>query len=820
MIRLKKYLKYIIPSIITFIILGVIYYFNKLYPFGNKPLVQVDADYIYIPIMYKIWDILHHGGSIFYTNLGLGNSIYGSLIIQGSLYSPLNLILYLVSRDNLINFMGTFIIIKLCLLSLTSYIFINHKYSKIDYFYKVLFSILYTFSGYIILNYFNHIWLDIVIIFPILVIYLDKLLANKNIMGYVITLSLCLIISFYYSYFILIFIVFYSFIYLKLNSGVNYKDIIFKLGKGTIIAIMISAFSSFPLMYQILNSSRFHVNTSVEFFSNLPMKSLYIIFSPLLIIGFIMLLTKYKTNQKKIYSYAILVILYIIPIFIDPINALLHGGTYWSFPYRYGFITSFILMDACLYYIDNYLKIKEVKIDLYGKLGYLLIMLILSGLIYFGLTNRSVIIDKGILLHIDHEIYQILIYVGAILVAYILTNLIESKVYKYATITIISLVSIFLFTSLTIYHNSGYFLTTQAKELSHNIDFPNDMRYKVEYETYTPYYGLMYNVSAPDNWLHLIPSNVLENHKRLGYGTRDLRIYSYGGTIFSDYLLGLNYILSGNDKSNDDMYTLIDDNGSKYLYQRNYHINAVPFNELKDIKYDFKFGYQNDIYKNLFNSDKNIINYKEYTAKHKEEFTYKVTKPGYLYLDAPSYDNINSICINGDCIYRNGEDIKFLGYFDTDIKVRMNTLNNKEVTYYLGFINKDDIKNITSSVKYENNTYYFNNENNYKYLFIPINNIKGLKVYNNGKLTKSYNYLKSLTYIKLNRGENKITIKYHQPLFKLGLILSIIGVILLIINNKLKANKLVLSISCLLFNFITIFIFLYFYIYAIIKYLL
>ena len=68
---MKKYLKYIIPSFITFIILGIIYCFNDLYPFGIKPLVQVDADYIYIPIMYKIWDILHYGGNIFYNCISL-----------------------------------------------------------------------------------------------------------------------------------------------------------------------------------------------------------------------------------------------------------------------------------------------------------------------------------------------------------------------------------------------------------------------------------------------------------------------------------------------------------------------------------------------------------------------------------------------------------------------------------------------------------------------------------------------------------------------------------------------------------------------------
>ena len=110
---MKKYIKYIVPSLITFLILGIIYYFNNLYPFGSKPLVQVDADYLYIPVLYKIYDLLHGVGNLFYDDIGLGNSLYASLIIQGSLFSPLNLLLYFVDRNSIIEFFGLFIIIKL-----------------------------------------------------------------------------------------------------------------------------------------------------------------------------------------------------------------------------------------------------------------------------------------------------------------------------------------------------------------------------------------------------------------------------------------------------------------------------------------------------------------------------------------------------------------------------------------------------------------------------------------------------------------------------------------------------------------------------------
>ena len=46
-----------------------------------------------------------------------------------------------------------------------------------------------------------------------------------------------------------------------------------------------------------------------------------------------------------------------------------------------------------------------------------------------------------------------------------------------------------------------------------------------------------------------------------------------------------------------------------------------------------------------------------------------------------------------------------------------------------------------------------------KSLFLPINNILGLKVYNNGKLVDTDKYLDNFLSIKLSYGENDIIIK-------------------------------------------------------------
>ena len=819
---MKKYLRYIVPCFITLIIMGIIYYFNNLYPFGTRPLVQVDADYIYIPVLYKIWDFLHGSGNLIYTDLGFGSSLYASLIIQGSLFSPLNLLLYFTSRDNIINFFGLFIIIKLCLITLTSYIYIDKSYKKVNYFYKVLFSILYTFNGFIILNYFNEIWLDIVILFPLLVLYLNKLLREENGLGYIIILSLCFIITFYFSYFIIIFILLYSFIYLNLYKKNKIKETIFKLGINTFIAALISAFSSVPLMYQILNSARFNFDTYTNLFNNIAMKSLYLLFSPLLIIMFVKLLTRFKKDKINIYGYFILALLYIIPVIFDPVNALLHGGSYWCFPYRYGYVASFIFMDMALYYISKHHKKDDYKFylsDVIFSLG-----VICAGIlgIILNFQYRSTIISNGILLDIDNTIYLYIVYlVAVVFLMYLLMILLKNRWFKYIFMGVISVYSILLFTTWTIYYNAGYFLCVNAQEVNNNMIFKDDGRYRVEYDVYTPYYGLILNVPALDNWLHIAPKESIDVYKRLGYHTSDTSVYSYGGTIFTDYLLNIKYMLSRSDKIDDDMYTLADSIGDKYLLKYNYGDNyGIVFDKVEDIADGDRFDYQNNIFKNLYGTDKNIIDYSEYENYENETIyvEYHIEENEYLYFYSDYYEDLNYLKIDGKNIYNIDNYIKYLGNYDHDINIEIRLKEAKYFNYMIGTIKKRDILALNSQVEYKDNKYYVSVDSE-KYLFLPINNIPGLHVYNNGKEVKTYKYLDNFVYIKLDKGENTVSIKYRLPLFTVGIVLSLVGLILLFLRKKIIPSKIILTICHIAFIVLVIGVFIYYYFYSLFKYL-
>ena len=826
---MKNKFKFIIPSLITLGILLIIFYFQGLYPFSDNSIVQVDADYQFIPVLYRIYDFLHGNGNIIYDDIGLGNNIYISMIIQGSIFSPLSLLLYFTSRSNIVNFYNIIVIVKICLLSLTTYIYINKSF-KVNEYYKIVFSLLYAFSGWIILNYFNIMWLDSIILFPLIIMYLNELLDSDKYIGYVITLSISLMISYYISYFILLFILFYSFVYIfvKLDRD-RIKKVIFRLGIATLIAILISSFSLLPSLYQTLISSRIDSNVTNGMFDNFMNKSLYLMFSTVFLVLFLMLILKYKKGSKNIYIYIVLFILFSVGLFIEPINLAIHMGSYWSFPYRYSFVTLFILMNGSLYYIDNY------KIKGFGKyqvIRLIIFILLVIGLIYFSNIYYSDIVDSQIVLDFnDIDVYKkILIIFVMMFVMIVISISFRNKIFRYICFSLVCLIQIFIYSSFTMYYSDGYFLSKNSNIINNNINFDKDDIgiYKMGYRDYTPDYGFIYNVNTLDNWLHILPREEIDVYRKLGYRNTDTCVRSYGGTIFSDWLFNVRYLID-TEEYNNDMYKLIDNMDGYYLYEYNYNngFGIVYDNDNSDEDYTELnvFDLHNRIYKDLFNRNNDIVNISDYSYSDVDDIitiNYDINEMGFVYIYL--YNDIGDIYVNGE--YIEYEDIGYiveLGMYSDDIVIEIYLDEYDYVDFSLGFIEYDDIMSLSSNVNdvtkvsngYDINV---NNEMDNGYLFLPINNIKGLKAYVNGDKVDIDSYIDNFVSIRLDKGENNIEIRYEMPLFKIGIILSILGVICLILFNKICGNKIIFNISYYAYIIVCLLFYLYIYVYSLFKY--
>lgn len=830
---MKKKMRFIIPSIITLIILLIIFFLKGLYPFTNNSLVQVDADYQFIPVLYRIYDFLHGNANIIYEDIGFGNNIYISMIIQGSIFSPLSLLLYFTSRSNIVNYFNIIVIVKMCLISFTTYLYINKNF-RVNEYYKISFSVLYAFSGWVLLNYFNIMWMDSVILFPLIILFLNDLLDNGKYLGYVVTLSLSLIISYYISYFILLFILFYSFLYifLKLEKG-KIKTIIFKLGITTFTSIALSSFSLLPALYQTFLSSRIEnsFDNTTTIFLNFMNKSLFLMFSSVFLVFFINLLFKYKRDKKKIYFYLILFILFSIGLFIEPINLGIHMGSYWGLPYRYSFITLFILMCGSLYYIGNF----GIKGCNKNQIVIFVIFIACSlCLIYINNYYSNSIIDSQIILDFNNmDVYiNILIIFLLIVVMTLISMLFRNQIFRYASFTFVCLAQIFIYSSWTMYYDEGYFLSKNSNVLNNNINIIKDdlKRYKMGYYYYTPDYGFVYDVNTLDNWLHILPSKQIDIYNKLGYGNDNTYLSSHGGTIFTDWLFNVGYLIDDIKYKDDDVYKLIDEYNDYYLYQYNYD-NSFGFvynknNDFiigKDIN---NFYLHNEIYKNLFNTDDAIIKVDNYNIDSNGSYTidYKINELGFVYLDIN--DKIDYVEVNDREIYYDQEEgsIIEIGMYNKDINIKLQSFDFHDLNFNIGYIKYSDIMSLKSNVDdvkkvdvgYDINVW---NDMDNGYLLLPINNINGLKAYINDREVKIENYLNNFVSIKLDKGNNNIKIRYEMPLFKIGIIFSISGLILLLLLNKIPNNKVVLNITCYVYIGICILTFLYYYGYSFFKYL-
>ena len=79
-------------------------------------------------------------------------------------------------------------------------------------------------------------------------------------------------------------------------------------------------------------------------------------------------------------------------------------------------------------------------------------------------------------------------------------------------------------------------------------------------------------------------------------------------------------------------------------------------------------------------------------------------------------------------------------------------------------------------------------------------------------------YINNFVSIKLDKGNNKIEIRYEMPLFKLGIILSILGIVCLLLYKYIISNKIILNVIYYVYIVVCIFVYLYIYGFSIFKY--
>ena len=198
----KRYiylLSFFLPLLTLFV--GMVYF--GVAPFGDNSLLIIDGLHQYMPFFSVLYDKLKGGESLFYSfRTGLGINFLS--LFAYYLSSPLNLLILLFSREDLNMVVSWLIVLKLALSSLFASVYFTHR-SKKPGLHIVAVSLAFALNGYMVGYCWNVMWLDAIMVLPLILLGIEKLIDEKDGRLYGITLFYALYCNYYIAFMICIF---------------------------------------------------------------------------------------------------------------------------------------------------------------------------------------------------------------------------------------------------------------------------------------------------------------------------------------------------------------------------------------------------------------------------------------------------------------------------------------------------------------------------------------------------------------------------------------------------------------------------------------
>lgn len=793
----------------TLIILFIVLIIKGIYPFGTNNISSCDMTQSYVTFYHHLYDVFHNGKSLFYSfTLGMGSNTFGGSVVDGFL-NPTSWLIALTTRDNILNFMTYIVVAKFLLISLTTSYFIEKTFPKVEKKWQLLGTLLYTFSAYNLINYGNIMWLDIVALFPLLCLGIKQLLEENKITLFTIILACCLANNYNLSYMILFFLLFcvpFAIKYHAKNKRLATKQLIL----GIILSIGLSAAAFIPSLIQTMSSYRMSgaITTKTEniyFFyklANILFYSTPIIFS-------IPVIKKFKDdNQSKIMTLSIITS-FLLPLIFERINLQWHTGSYQMFPFRYGFIVNFILTCMMLYSLHKY-SLKETidsfKVS-FNKYKFIIasILLIVCSIYFAYIMHNNTYIYQQFCSPNQFIAILLVFIISAYLVLMILKNkkAIPQKILT-LNVILITMLSIGFIAPNRKYLQKEYsdetieIANTINKEL--NID---EELYRLKDTTYsmTENYPLVSNIPSNSTFLHIISTDQVLNYKELGYANNNTKLSDSGGTIISDTIYGNKYLIT-KQKLNSKIYKLIKKTDNFYYYENPYTKFIYSTTDTLKNKLNSKnvFDANNILAKEVLNIEKDLLKIKENKCTTKDNKTTCNFELNNEILYLYSTDLINEIKVNNktiiipeinnqsNIIYDNSKEkigIVNLGTYNEKITIELLHDNNIETLF--ATVKEDEfieafsnLEEITATTSKNTLTIKYNNKDNKKGLFIPINYDTGWSVTLNNKKIDYTKKLNNFIYIDLEKGQNNIVLTFTPPKFKLSLIVTIITSLIIV----------------------------------------
>lgn len=381
--------------LIPIVIMIIIFAQRGIFPFGEESFLRTDMYHQYAPFFAEFQDKLTHGGSLLYSwNIGMGVNF--AALYAYYLASPLNWLLLLCPKDLVIEFMTYSIVLKIGLSGLSMAYYLRKHCNTCD-FGIAFFGIFYALSGYMAAYSWNIMWLDCILLLPLIVLGLERLVKEGRGLLYCITLGLSILSNYYISIMICIFMVMYFIALLVMEEKLTWERFISRCFGFTVYSLIAGGLAAavlLPEIYalQMTASSDFTFPKNPEqYFPIFDMIARHIgnveteigldhwpnIYCGVAVLMFFLLyLACKKIPGKEKVVYCTLLLLFFASFSINVLNFIWHGFHYPnSLPCRQSFIYIFLLLLMC-YRAYMHLKDtpwKHVLIAFWGAVSFVIL---------------------------------------------------------------------------------------------------------------------------------------------------------------------------------------------------------------------------------------------------------------------------------------------------------------------------------------------------------------------------------------------------------------------------------------------------------------
>ena len=580
--------------LLPFLAMLAIFIGNGIYPFGDGSFMHSDMYHQYVPFLEEFLRKVKDGEPLYHSwRIGMGSNylaLYGYYSA-----SPFNWLMLLVPQQFLIEFMSYMVVFKIGLCGFTFAWYLKEKFQT-KQLSILFFATFYAMSGFVAAYNWNVMWMDTLVLAPLIVLGLERLVREKKSGLYCVTLGLCILSNYYLSIMVCLFLCLYALVLVPELYGEDGWKAFFKrlgdaVGRFAFYSLLAAGMASVILIPEAaaLTATEFSdVNfpkkvtwyfsffdviarhaagvqreTGLDHWPNIFCSSAVFFLIPL-----------YAANRnirlKEKVGKLLLCAFFIISFSVNNLNFIWHGLNYPdSLPARQSFLYILLVLTMCFEAVYRHKGFSAKELLACTGLG-LAYLLLAQKLVDNDAFSTGIFLLTGALV----ALYALLLYCRE----KYRSNALAMRLISIFTLACVAFEATFnmAYTSVSTTSRSSYldplpaYQTLAERTMKEDTDF-----YRFEkFSRVTKNDGALAGYPTASLFSSTANAAVESWYDRMGMSESKVFYCFDGQTPFTSALLNVHYMFSRADNEDPDLYTLIGQQDDVYLYKCNYTLPA------------------------------------------------------------------------------------------------------------------------------------------------------------------------------------------------------------------------------------------------------